>query len=452
MYRLVDDLLVLGEFRGGIMLYNPLTIYIVYTLTLLTKISAVTISQFLNPFLGSLAIIPLFFLAKEYLSEKQSLVVCLLYVFSENAFYRTSSFGSVEPVGILFSLTTLYFYKKKRYALMLISLVLTFYGHILPFIWVIASMFFDSMLFGTIKKRVMVASLTIVSVLVLYSPLLPYQSAALMIKPEKLVADFDPSNITGLFTLQEIVFDGCRAFLGLTTLGLFSLVFAFTKRKRALNGLVFSTLLATSLLFVWSWLFYNSYLIAPVRILLYFFLPFSIYFVKTVSRINTKKQLMVIFIIIVFMLSSISYGIERIMWIPYSLTENEYKALDKIQPLINHPGEWYCDYPLRVAFLARSNKSVILFPIVENITRSKEEANKVNEYTKLVVRDVNNATKMFTFNYVFLSERMMNRALFLDFGKRSNYYINPVEDYWANSSCWELLYDIYGARIYRRRI
>jgi len=456
VYRVVDDIIVLGQPREGFNLYNPLTTYGVAYLHLITRISPIFLAQIFNPLMGALTLIPLFFLAKNLIGKKGALIASLFYTFSEVTFYRTSTFGSVEPIGILFAITTLYFYQTKKYVLSGLAYFLTFEGHILPFIWVSGALFFDAFFFGSIKKKILFLIVVTVGILALYSPFLPYQAVKNLIQPESMLKDVDVTNIFRLYSFTDLIFVGIPTFGGTAVVGLIFLCCSLKYKKGIIKEVSFSMLFSSICLFVLAYISQNAVLISPVRVLLYLFIPMSFYSAKLISSLNQKQSIVLVSVMVLVSILSYPSGFERVLWVPYSLTEGEYTAIADISYLILDKSNWYSDYPASIALLAASSrdwKGIGVPP--ENVAGYIE---RIRETGKIIdsTKNANNteAFDQYGFKYVFYSQRMAEDAMFLQFlvppSGRNIYFHQPLNDIWAGSSNWKMIYDNNGVKVYER--
>lgn len=451
-YMIVNDLVTTGSPRQ--LQFRPLlTYYVVYSLWLIFRINPIIICQYINPIVGALTVIPLFLLGRQFLDKKWSLTICLFWTFSEASFYRTVHFGTTEPLAFFFTVFALYFYQRKKYLFLGISLVLSFLSHLLPAFFVVTVIFFHQVFFKEWKQKIIGILIMSVVILFIYSPLNPSQRIRSILSPLTLFSRLTFNNIF-LYSFTEL-FLGAKRFLGMIFLFFFSVI-AFVKRTKQ-NRLVTTILLSAFGFFVFSWMAYSPLVFAPPRLTFYFVIPLSYYSVNGINHIFNIIQLkkfvkhisiiICICIVISSMVISSFNGFETMLWISDSLTKEEYKVLDELQTmgLITTPTEWWCDYPAMIALVARTPKTY-LSSMVQNETVIQQQSELL----------LNTSTALPPiFKFIFLSERIKKNGFFITFTcSRSKLTHKPVKDVWNNCSMWELLYHKpeYGVKVYKRVI
>jgi hypothetical protein len=169
--------------------------YVIYYFYLLTHINITTLLQYANPFFGALTIIPLYFLFKNFLTDKQSLIAVTLWAFTENAIYRSATFNSTEAFGFLLAVTALVLYLRKNYIGFVGFIIPSLYAHLLPAVFIIGVVSLDIFLKGTVKNKIIVIIFGICLILFLYSPFNPHQRMIYSITPNIFASQFNISNI-----------------------------------------------------------------------------------------------------------------------------------------------------------------------------------------------------------------------------------------------------------------
>ena len=408
-YLTVEELLETGT-THLIGFYPLLTHYLIYILVLLTHIDPVILCQYFNPFIGALSIIPLYFIAKQFFSTKQSLIICMIWSFSEASFYRTAYFGTTEPFAFMLCLISQYFYIKKRYVPSIIFLAVSFYSHLLPGFHTVIVYGIDLLMKGTKKQKISILFLLTILILFFFSPLNPHQRAIEAIKFVKL----NPF----IYNLNDIML-GLNVFSGLMVLFIFSILSFFKQRT---HSFWCSSLHASILFFAGSWLTYNPYFYGAPRMTFYFVVPLSFFAIHTIKN----HHVIIIGIILSSLLATLN-GLQPMLWIGDAMTENEYKALDDLEKLnVNFTSSlWFTDYPVNIA-ITRKGKTI------QTIQLSKRNETVIK--------------------YVFLSERNMRNGLFIERKSSRNLIVHkPIQDIWKNSSDWILIYNKYGVKIYERK-
>ena len=457
-YMTVYDLVMTGSPRQT-QFYPILTHYAVYGIWTIIRINPITISQYFNPVIGALTIIPIYLLSKQFFNKKQSLLVCLFWTFSEASFYRTSYFGSTETLGFFLAISGLYLYRRKKYLFSSLFIFSSLMSHLLPAFFVVAVIFLHQIFTGT-KKQKLISLFTVLGVILfINSPFSPHQRLLSVINPSVIFSQIDKTNI-GLYSLTDIGL-GISIFSGIFILGIFTFWTLITKGIQ--NKFIFSMLLTAIGLFVFSWISYSPFIFAPPRLTFYFVLPFSYYFIKLFANKRDRiVKTLIIFLICVSMVMSSVKGLETVLWIDDSLTASEYKVLDELQKTgqIINVVDWWGDYGVKVALSVRQPYTITWEVKVEqtiNIPSVSLTQNMSEEdFGQTIIEDDMNktmATKT-KYKYIFLSERMERNGFFVVWGgvggKRSLLVHKPVADVWKNSTMWELKYDKYGVKIYEK--
>lgn len=438
IYADVYDLVNYGSTRHPFF-YPPLTSYSVYGLWLLMKIDPILLAQLFNPLVGALILIPYFLVVRKNFDEKTALLSCLFFAFSEAAFYRMSHFASTEVVSLLLSLTALLAFMSnsaKGYVASASLFVIAFCGHILPPIFGILAIFIDRFLYGTGRGRVFITIVTASTVLITFSPLIPYRSALFVMNLQSIISSVDLGNIFNLYDLTDLA-QFIRLFFGTMLLAVAFLLFVYRTRK--VNRYFLSIFLSAFLLFMASWLLFSPYITSPVRLMMYISLsiiPFAS------SLILKTKKLEVPAYILLFMIVSAAVSLNDVLWVNDSLTESEYKALDDPQfPRIEKPCRWWSDYPSSIAINLRVERGFVPSPL--NVTEAQTQADLIVNFPQNVSTN--------DFDYVYLSKRTQTKGMFLEpQGKRNLPIHMQVEDVWRDLENWRLVYDKYGVKVYER--
>lgn len=438
-FMLVRDLIETGTVRQ--LKYSAAgESYMVYFVWLVTKINPITICQYINPLLGALTVIPMYFLVKKHLDKKDAYLVCLMYTFSEAVFYRSAHFGSPEISGFLIMVCALCFYDNRKYIPALLLVFLSFFFHLLPFAIGVGVMVCDTFLHKSFKHKLVVGFLCLASVFVFFSPLNPYQVIIRYINVYRLITNLSLENVF-IYEFTEIL-DAIPIFLGMLALLTMSVV-GFWKIKRRPTGIFFSMLVIAVLIFIYSWFGYTGDpSMPPTRTIMYFVLPLSYYSLK----FEWRKPLMVGLVCGLMVMSAFN-GMDVMLLIRGSLSLGEHKALDELQEmgLLDYPTGWWGDYGVQVGTATRSKRGWTWCPI-SNLTYMEVTFEAAN-YEETFNRENG-------FTHVFYSERMKKRAMFLVFygieDKRTLVIRKPVEDIWCTMDEWSLFYDNYGVKVYEK--
>jgi len=454
----IEDLIKTGSTRQ-FQFYPLLTHYVINGLYHLTKISPIILSQYFNPFIGALTVLPVYLLMRRFFRIKESLIISTLWTFSEAAAYRAATFGTTETLAMFLVVSSLYFYERKKYAISGVTLALSFASHLLPGVFAILTIFIHQLFFGPKRNKLAVCTLVLVSVIFLYSPLNPSQRIVGLINPLSILSHLKLSNIS-LYSLSDLYL-GCKVYLG--TVILLSFTFLSLFQVAIKSKLMWSMLLASFGLFLWGYIDYNAELFSPVRLVVYFVIPLSYFSVYTINwltwsaRVDTHpykklREILPIFLILIIMIGAFLNGLKPLLWVNDSLTANENRALDEIQQLqlikiplddLGWSAYFWSDYPARISIVSRFIEGR---PIIISLNRTRDlrfEKDLLNPYSTLL-----NGTY---FKYVFFSERIERSGLFLlRTESRTLEVRKPVIDIWRNSSMWQLSYDDFGVKFYER--
>jgi hypothetical protein len=442
-FMTINDLITTGTTHqaGFYPIIEHLTIYGVYTF-FDGHFSAITISQYFNPLLGALSAIPIFLLIKKFSNTKIALLSSLFWTFSEASFYRTAIFSSTESLSFFFAIFTLYFYHEKKYIPTIILLGLTFYTHLLPGFFIILTIFIYQFITRNIKIKILSIAIFLGVVLFLFSPLNPQQRLISTLNPVTLLSHFNLSNIF-LYSGQDLIL-GITIFLGTIVLGILTLI-SFKKYKTQ-NTFIFSMLIASILLFVFSWITYSPQLFAPPRLTLYFIIPLSFYAGILLIKLRKSFIFISILLITIIMVSSTFPGLQPMLLYQNSVTTNEYKALGDLQQqgyMNVNPYYWWSDYPIRIALTARSPLG--FGPTIE-INETQIKNISLEMFNETMALDLSTS-----FKYIFFSERMEQESFFLIYTENRTQQIRkPISDIWQNSTIWQLIYHNYGVKVYGR--
>ena len=429
-FVIVKDLIRFGEtlYPNSYPILEHLLIYNIYKIT---NLSPIILSQYANPFLGALTIVPLYFLLKRYLTTRQTLCGCLFWTLSEAAFYRASSFGSTEVLGFLLSLSVLTLYVYKRYVWVLILFPIALYSHLLPSIFIFGVMALDLFMKSSKKQKVVVIFSGVSILLFLASPLNPHGRILHTLNFSTIVLNFDVMNIF-LYSLPELI-SGVFIFGGFVCLVL--VTFAVFTRKQMNNNVMNVFLFLAAGLFFWSWIDYSPGVFAPPRLTFYFLVPLIYYSVKFVTESVATHAQFIVCVIGLIMVGSAVVGTPTMLFIDDCVTKEEYEFLDKLPVTVETVDEWWTDYPLRVSL------------------ESRYEGVQVEIFNELSTRDYTNPFVTMTesqFKYVLITPRMERSSLFFVYPKRTVQIRKPIADIWANSSLWKLLVEENGIKLYKR--
>ena len=243
---------------GALLAYPHFHIALVVLLHRLTAVSMETIGAFIVPFLASLTVFPIYYLAKN-MGGGLPLLSAIMFPFVDILIYRSIYLGHAEAVGILFlSLLLLAYVKRKWVFVGFLALALT-QIHVLPLIVGIGTIMFDQLFFqGKFSlKRIVIPSLVVGGSTVALFLVFPYGYASGSFD----LIRFDLSNIF-LFQGEEYL----RAF---TTMGGSTMLFLFVLAKGYRKPVLGPMMLFSLLMMAGFWLFYVKELFSPFRALVY---------------------------------------------------------------------------------------------------------------------------------------------------------------------------------------
>lgn len=428
-YQTVRDLVLTGASpQAGF--YPMLEHQLIYWAWLLTRIDPVTLSQYANPLLGALTVVPLYYVLRHRLTQRQALLGCGLWALSEAAFYRAAYFGSTEALGFLFSLGALAAYQRKHYILTAPLLLLGAASHLLPTAFTFGVITADLVLKATTRQRILLSGLIIGVVAVFFSPLNPHQRLLSSISVDALVGGFGSFGVYGLWE----VLDATAIFGGFVALGATAAWgWLWTQKNRLMT--VYLALAAG--LFVFSWVDYQPNVFAPPRLTFYFLVPL-IYYAATWVNVKTVGLICAVAV------AASWAGCSTMLMTAHTVTAEEYAALDELaeMKLIKDYGWWLADYPIKTT-LSLYAEDMSLWEVPFNSAEIVKAAKRVND-------TFTSSTFTYPYQYIFLSERMKQGAfLIINTGGRSIQRVQPITDVWAGDPLWGVAYRGHGVTVYR---
>ncbi len=452
-FMMVNDLINKG-FISQPLYYPILTFYSVFlTYEFFGKqLPAMLIAQYFNPLIGSLTVIPIYLLSKHFLSTKKSLTVCILWMFSEVAVYRSATFGTGETLAMFLSIFSLLFYESKKYVKSGVVLGISFISHLLPGLFVVLTIFLHQLLFGQRKNKIIACFIILGGILFLYSPLNTHQGLTSRLTPIELLSNLKISNFS-LYSISELYL-GFKVYFGTIVL-LYLSFLSLPKIIHNKSKLMWSMFLASCGLFLGLWLDYNTNLLSPTRLMIYFIIPLSYFSVCSINWLSSNKnskKILITSLILLAMFSAFINGLQPMLWVNDSLTKNENMALDQIQSLqlLKIPsGEYWQrfypvwgDYPALVGLTSRTMTTNVALEFNDTVN-IQLWTNLLNPYSTL--------TNTTFFKYVFISDRIIKNGLFINYTTTRNFLIHkPVQDIWYNSSIWNLIYSSNGVKLYEK--
>jgi hypothetical protein len=446
--------------------YQPLLEqYFVYFIYLATHINPTILCQYINPIIGGFTIFPVYFVLKYISTSKIAIIASTLWTFNENMIYRSSTFNSTEPLGFFFAIIALYSYlniKNKElrkdkiifFCGFLVFMTISIFTHILPAVFIFGVVSLDVFLKGSTKHKIIVILGIFMLVSFLYSPLNPHQTMMYSIIPSVMLSQFNLSNIF-LYSISDILL-GVSIFFGSIVLLILTIISIIIYKPK--TQIMFIYLFGCVFLFIISWFFYSSYLIAPTRVLVYFILPLSYFSSLLFNILKFKKSIIFMFIVIIIMVFSSLNGINTMLYVNNTMTSDEYEFLDKsitVGSTYNF-GDWWTDMPLKSSILLFSSdlRPAILpntFYLVDgqkiildlNSTKSTKSIIYVNG-TEIILK------KPPVFKYILLSPRMEKSAYFHVNTKYRTIQLNtPIVDIWKDLPDWKLVEEYKNIKIYK---
>jgi hypothetical protein len=411
--------------------YPMLEHQLIWVAWLLTRIDPVTLCQYANPMFGALAAIPLYYLLRERFTESQALIGVTLWVFSDAAYYRSSYFGSTEPLSWLFALSALALYRRRRWLPTVALLALAGLTHLLPTAYALAVVYLDRMLVLPNRWRAVLGLSVVALVAAFYSPLNPHQRIVSTLNPVSLLKGFILSNI-GIYSLQELGL-GLTIFGGFVALGLAAALGRLRTRDRLMDvmGLV------AGAVFVFSWLDYQPNVFAPPRLTFYFVVPFIYYALRVISG---RTALIFAGVSVVALIG----GTPMMLMTDVAVTDEEYAALGELSEmgLISDLGWWFSDYPVTTS-LALYASNVKLWDIDTSTLGLIQRTEKIRNLTTSPIF-------VYPYQYVFISERMTSGRAYLlvNTDGRTGRVTTTISDIWAGHPAWRLVYEGHGVKVY----
>ena len=460
-YITVDDILTTGITKNQ-GFYPIFEHQVIAYFSQIFRIDPISLSIVFNPLISALTAIPIFLLFRKYLKDGQSLLISLFWCLSEAVFYRSAGFYTTEPLSLFFMFFALYFYTRKNYVGVASFAVLSLITHLLPFAFLSATIFAEKFIFGSRKFQI-ISILGIVSTAIfVYSPLNPYRRIVSILDINYMMSKFNIDNIFNLYDLNTLK-SGVMLFYGtliLIVITMFCVIQLVGQRLSIFSGdlklnldaaakISISMLLVSFGLVAFSWIDYNSMLFAPPRLLVFTIVPLSFFVVFWLHQpqIRARNRIALTLIVCSMMVCSSFDGMQTMLWSNNALTKNEYLALDEIQQTIgfNRAMSWWCDYPVTTEITSRVRSDIIW---ETNVTPAViiDYFKKVSQENSTLSDDMKYITK-----YVFLSERMMQESMFIQFTETRTIHIRrPVVDVWNNNINWKLIYHDHGVKVYER--
>ena len=432
-----------------------LTQLIVYFTNTIFSIDLRTIAVMFNPFVCVLTVVPLYYLARKYLTNSQSLVACLFWAFSESVFYRSATYESTEPLAIFLCICSLAFYVRKKYVPAFAFLVISFASHMLPGAYTVGVIVIDLFLNASKTKKLISISLCLIFVIFLMSPLNTDIKQQARVNPITLLSKFKITNIL-IYSTSDIL-SGVFLFLGSVSLVALSLS-QFVLDKFKVNKFILSMLIASFGLFFFSWMFYSPSVFAPPRLTIYFIIPLSFLSSIIISSVSGYKKQLIITVILITMIVSAFNGLNTFLTVKDALTENEYKAIDDLYKsgIIKDSHVWFADYPA-INYITCSDKSIsFLYVLPVNDTKASRDEKLLYNFVRAIedrsqknVTSTDGVSVPSRYNYIFVSERMKNSAFF-NVVTSGRAYQTHFQFNWAESGNWTLIYNRYGVQAYKR--
>jgi hypothetical protein len=462
-YSILELIRTGATFRVG---YQPVVEqYILYFIYLITHINSTTLSQYANPFIGALTIVPIYYTLRKISTQNEALVATTLWTFNENIIYRSSTFNSTETLGFFFGIVALFFYingdsnqfkeNVKRYVIILLFIILSIFTHVLPATFIIGVISFDIFIRGSVKSKLLIMVSIFIFLLFLYSPLNPNGVMMHSINPSVMLSQFSLSNIF-LYSISDLLL-GLFIFLGSVILVILTSISILLCRRS--SQIMYIYLFGCISLFMASWLVYSAYLIAPTRVIIYFVLPISYFSSLLICKFKQNIIIALTFILIILSVLTSVNGINTMLYINNCMTLDEYVFLENsntVRSTYNF-SEWWTDMPLKSSLLLFSSN---LKPTVLPNTFH------VNNETKIVINldstvsttiSVINSDGSITFKkippkykYIILSPRMEKSAFFFINTKYRTIQVNqPIFDIWKDMSDWKLIEEYKDIKLYK---
>lgn len=444
--------------------------YLIYFVYLVTHTNPTIMIQYINPLIGGLTAIPVYYCMKQILTKKEAIIATTIWTFSENVIYRSSTFNSTETFGFFLAMIALYMYlnikdkeqrnhKIKFFCGFLVFIIISIFSHLLPATFILGVISLDMFLRGNKKNKILVLLFMCSVIIFLYSPLNPNQTMMYSIRPDFLLSQFSWSNISSLYSISDLIF-GVSIFFGSVVLIFLSLPEILSFKYK--NQFMYIYLFGCLVLFVASWLVYSNYLIAPTRVVLYFIIPFSYFTSIFISKFKNKISVICVFIIVITTILTSLNGVNTMLFIDKSLTLDEYTFLEKsvcVQTATSF-GDWWTDTIFRESLLISLNNTVSVrpssLPNISNIVdTTKLRANVNTTLSTTTTTTYTNGTTITKivppiFKYILLSPRMEKSAFFLVNTKYRTIQINePVVDIWKDLPDWKLVEEYKNIKIYK---
>lgn len=439
--------------------YQPvLEQYLIYFIYLVTHINPTTLSQYANPVIGALTVVPVYYVLRKISTQREALVASALWTFNENMIYRSSTFNSTEALGLFFGLIALYTYLNyfglKKYILFLIFIILSVFTHVLPATFIIGVVSLDMFFKGNMRNKILTAISISLFVIFLYSPLNPNAVMMHSINPIVMLSQFNLSNIF-LYSLSDLLL-GVSVFLGSVILVILSFISIILYKH---NKLMVIYLFGCVSLFVVSWMVYSSYLIGPTRTIIYFILPLSYFSSILICKLKTKTTFILTVILILTMSLTSLNGTTTILYVNNTMTIDEYEFLENSEIIKNtyNFGEWWTDMPLKSSLLLfSSNLKPTILPDTFHVNDNKNIVVNLNSTISTTITTTNiDGTVVITkvppiYKYIIFSPRMEKSAFFFINTKYRTIQIKqPLVDIWKDMTDWKLIEEYKNIKLYK---
>lgn len=447
----------IGKEEGGLIMYSQrivdgdfrfvrnlphVSIVSVAILHILTRFPITMCAFVWNPLMGALSTIVFYYILKNVLDVSEPWTGTLLFVFLDSHIYRTTIFGSSsEGTAIFVLLLFVYSYFHVNKIVSLVLLVIIPWIHIIVFgvgmLFVVVDQFFIKQRITTKKSILLLSVVGIVILFFLY--VLPYRFVVLDVAVR--------FRLLSLNQLLEVLKTRMFPILFTTLLGtciLFCVSAYYFIRKRNLVSYVF--VLIIPILTVLTLL--SSSHMSPYRML-----PFvGIIGIMSFSLLNVKwKKLVVVGLVLVMVFQVTFYGWDINNHIHDGVTLEEVKMVEwlkKRNPECVHYNVLWDD----------SGKQLLLYkmPIDYYNPPDREGRQKDWELFMQLKEQLVNGTLLIGYessiNYIMYSDRFASQAFIVSQQEHGQilYGHYEIEDMWANSTLWKVIYDDEGGRIYER--
>lgn len=432
---------------------NYIHFYVMYFVYLLSfsSLNIQLMCRVFNPIYGALTIFPFYFLCRRFTDEKNSLLATFLFAFSDYHFYRTSYFGTAEPLGILIMVIYMWVLtskNKKMYVFLFPLMFLTFYAHLYPFLAEVGFTFIYLLfVYRSIKVTVLAIGATgLIIFIAFFTSFTPIRRAAWMLRNLDMYTTLISVKNLFIFYLWEYKLMLTATIGSIVLFGIIIYKFAKNRELHPPHYFLLISIVGVGV----SWLGYNSEIVVPVRTITYFCMSEIIVF----SVLKLKRKSIITLGLVCLMITSVTLGggMQTFTWCFDSPTEAEVEAIRFLNATgylakASNADEWLTDHPVHAMlcyYYVQTHEVSASYDLegISNATIKRQEA--------IMSGNISRAE----WKFVVHSDRMARRAFFLvrfaNPGQRSLLVRKPVRCPAKDDPNYHIIYEKDGVIVYER--